>query len=237
MWRLALMVAILMALAATPARAVVILDPADGVELVGFHHTDGDQHWTVPAGVERVTVELTGGIADEEPDAEWGHLYAAFETKGGEVFDIHVGGWGEDTTAGRGGQLLALGAGSASGNANYISPLSIEGDAWMESEPGGASRSDGWARILYRPALVQPPPLDPSAKTASPAPSCTVPRLQGLKPGVARWRLWVAHCGARQVTRRAARRARRGRVVAQSQHPGAALPAGTIVDLVVGRRP
>ena len=64
---------------------------------------------------------------------------------------------------------------------------------------------------------------------------CVVPRLRGLRVAAARAALARSECRTGRVSRVAAGRARRGRVVRQSLRPGARPPFPSRVRLVVGR--
>jgi beta-lactam-binding protein with PASTA domain len=63
-----------------------------------------------------------------------------------------------------------------------------------------------------------------------------VPRLIGLRLGVAKRRIRRARCRVGTVRRVRTRRALRGRVVGQSPRPGAIRRVGFRVNLRVGRR-
>jgi beta-lactam-binding protein with PASTA domain len=63
-----------------------------------------------------------------------------------------------------------------------------------------------------------------------------VPRLIGLRLGVARQRIRRANCRVGTVRRVRTRRSLRGRVVGQSPRPGAVRRVGFPVNLRVGRR-
>jgi len=65
---------------------------------------------------------------------------------------------------------------------------------------------------------------------------CTVPRLVGKQLGAAKRALVASRCRVGTVRSVSASASKRGRVVAQSRRAGRTLPAGTKVDLVVGRR-
>ena len=64
---------------------------------------------------------------------------------------------------------------------------------------------------------------------------CVVPRLRGLRVAAARAALARSECRTGRVSRVAAGRARRGRVVRQSLSPGARPRFPSRVRLVVGR--
>ena len=76
-----------------------------------------------------------------------------------------------------------------------------------------------------------------AAPKAAPV-QCTVPKLVGLTLAKARTKLTKAHCKLGTVTRRTTRRATRvGKVLTQSRKAGTKRPAGTKVNVTVGRRP
>jgi PASTA domain/Regulator of chromosome condensation (RCC1) repeat len=72
----------------------------------------------------------------------------------------------------------------------------------------------------------------------APAP-CRVPKVTGKRLAAARAALVRSHCRAGNVRRAYSRRKAKGIVLAQSRRPGAVLPPGSKVDLVVskGRKP
>jgi dipeptidyl aminopeptidase/acylaminoacyl peptidase len=80
--------------------------------------------------------------------------------------------------------------------------------------------------------------LDPNWQALPPPPPprvrCVVPRVIGKRLPAARAQIGRAHCRVGRVRRARSRRV--GRVIAQSPGPGAKRPAGTRVNLVVGRR-
>ena len=83
------------------------------------------------------------------------------------------------------------------------------------------------------PPIPPPPPPDPPPPPQPPQ-RCVVPRVVGLRLGTARKRIRRAHCRVGRVRRAYSRRV--GRVLAQSPRAGARRPAGTRVNLLVGRR-
>ena len=80
-------------------------------------------------------------------------------------------------------------------------------------------------------ALVQPDAVVLYRVTADPG--CTVPRLFGKTLQAARASLTTARCRLGRVTRRRARHARRGRVIAQSPPAGSHRPRGAKVKAVL----
>ena len=80
-------------------------------------------------------------------------------------------------------------------------------------------------------AYVQPDAVVLYRVTADPG--CTVPRLLGKTLHAARASLKAAHCRLGRVTRRRARHARRGRVIAQSPPAGSHRTEGAKVKAVL----
>ncbi len=64
---------------------------------------------------------------------------------------------------------------------------------------------------------------------------CLVPNVRGQMVKKARGRLARARCSLGRVTRAYSGRVRRGRIIKQSRRPGARLPVGTRVNVVVSR--
>jgi Domain of unknown function DUF11/PASTA domain len=92
-------------------------------------------------------------------------------------------------------------------------------------------------------ATVSGPRQDPSQannsttqQTTVQAP-CVVPNVRGKLLPVAKQAIARSHCTTGKITRRYSRRVRRGRVVSQAPAPGARLPNGDPVSLVVSRGP
>jgi beta-lactam-binding protein with PASTA domain len=66
---------------------------------------------------------------------------------------------------------------------------------------------------------------------------CVVPNLKGKTVAQARRLLAAGRCALGRVTRAHSRLARAGRIVKQSRRPGARLPRGSKVSVVVSRGP
>ena len=85
--------------------------------------------------------------------------------------------------------------------------------------------TNGFTDVFLRDTTLNPPPLT----------QCVVPRVIGLRLAAARKRITRANCRLGRVRRvRSPRRA--GRVIAQGPRARTTHPAGTRVNLVVGRR-
>ena len=76
---------------------------------------------------------------------------------------------------------------------------------------------------------------DVSQTFAIAKPVCSVPRLTGKRLAAAKLALAQNRCRTGKVTYKSSRTASKGRVISQSRRPGRSLPAGTKIDLVVGR--
>jgi Subtilase family/PASTA domain len=89
---------------------------------------------------------------------------------------------------------------------------------------------------------AHPPPAPPPPSPAAPPPPvivrCVVPNVRGKTLRTARATLTRRRCRLGRVTRRYSAKVRLGRIVRQSRRPGARLPRGTRVSVVVsgGRR-
>jgi hypothetical protein len=66
-------------------------------------------------------------------------------------------------------------------------------------------------------------------------PVCSVPRLTGKRLAAAKLALAQNRCRTGKVTHKSSRRTQKGRVISQSRRAGRSLPAGTKIDLVLGR--
>jgi serine protease AprX len=84
-----------------------------------------------------------------------------------------------------------------------------------------------------------PPPTPPPATPPPPRPPavvrCVVPNVKGKTVRTARTTLTRRRCRLGRVTRTYSARVRTGRIVRQSRRPGARLPRGTHVNVVVSR--
>jgi subtilisin family serine protease len=86
------------------------------------------------------------------------------------------------------------------------------------------------------PPSPQPPPPPPSLPVRPPAlVRCVVPNVQGKTLRAARTALTRRRCRLGRVTRAYSARVRRGKIIRQSRRPGARLPRGTRVNVVVSR--
>jgi hypothetical protein len=91
-----------------------------------------------------------------------------------------------------------------------------------------------------------PPPPTPGGRApaptsrtpdTTPATSCRVPSVKGLRPAAARRRLRTAHCAVGRTRYRRAGRLLRGRVVGTIPRRGTRLARGRKVSLIIGRAP
>ena len=80
------------------------------------------------------------------------------------------------------------------------------------------------------PPVAPPPPPPPPAVRR-----CLVPNVKGKTVARARTMLRSGRCALGRVTRRYSGRVRRGKVISQSRRPGARLPRGTRVNVIVSR--
>jgi Calx-beta domain/PASTA domain len=81
--------------------------------------------------------------------------------------------------------------------------------------------------IIDDDAASQPPP--------QPRPRCVVPNVRGKTVTQARRTLSARKCALGRVTRAYSQKVRRGRIISQRRRPGARLPRGTRVNVVVSR--
>ena len=80
------------------------------------------------------------------------------------------------------------------------------------------------------------PSTTAQSPTATTPRACVVPRLHGLTLATAKRRLAAANCRLGRVAHRRARRASRGRVIAQRLRPRAHMPVGARVGVTLGKR-
>ena len=86
------------------------------------------------------------------------------------------------------------------------------------------------------PPPPQPPPPQPPPPVARPAVvRCVVPNVKGKTVAQARRLLASKRCGLGRVRHAYSAKIKRGRVISQSRRPGARLPRGTRVGVVVSR--
>jgi hypothetical protein len=91
---------------------------------------------------------------------------------------------------------------------------------------GAAAGPDATFTTVAEPAPPPPPP---------PPAVCRVPNVRGKTLVAARRALLARHCRAGRISRKYSRAIPRSRVMSQSRRPGARLPKGTAVNLVVSR--
>jgi uncharacterized repeat protein (TIGR01451 family) len=68
-------------------------------------------------------------------------------------------------------------------------------------------------------------------------PKCKVPKGVGLTLAKAKSRIRRAHCGVGKISKKFSSRKKKGRVLSQKPRPGKTLPAGSKVNLTVGKGP
>lgn len=203
--------------------------------------------WTVPEEAAETTRFIVYGADDAGEGAAGGYVDARLDLIPGSELTLEVGGEGEASVIRLGEEQLIVAGGGNGIEPNFVTPDAFEVAA---EEPGAPASSwaDGYIYVEWTywyegedpgdPPLPEDPPRPENPLPSStPAATCVVPRLKGLRPKAARKALAQAGCAFGDLTRRAARRGRRGRVVRQAPAPGANLPPGSVVDVVVGRRP
>jgi hypothetical protein len=229
----------------------VIVDIFDSERTI-FAHTGSVQEWTVPEDVDSVIFDLLGGEGKSgEPR---GHILVGFEVTAGEIFDLSVGGHGEDTTLVRGASFdVAVAAGGDTERPNYLPWTASPAEEFWEGGGEESEPGNGYAIVHYwpsenstdLPSVDQPSAaghrieLEQSALEArqGSTPACIVPRLTNKTPRVARKVLRRSNCTLSDINRRPARKWRRGQIVSQSPRPGTVASANAGVVLVVGASP
>jgi hypothetical protein len=85
--------------------------------------------------------------------------------------------------------------------------------------------------------IYQPPPAPPIPPVPTPAVTCKVPRLKGLKLRTAELRLRHAHCRVGKISHVHSRHIAKSRVVSTSPRARRERPAGSKVELFVSEGP
>lgn len=209
--------------------------------------------WTVPPEPTSVRFRVFGA-GYPASEVAGGRVEATFEVSPGTELTLEMGGAGEASSVRLDDSPLLVAGGSNGIEPNYVAPSATDVET---EEPGGTEAypwSEGWIDIewtyFYEGGSEEPPedppgqPLeadpalpDPPQPPVPAAADCVVPSLKGLRPIAARKALARANCALGQVTRRPARRNRRGHIVRQSPAPGTSMAPGSTVVIVVGRRP
>jgi hypothetical protein len=101
--------------------------------------------------------------------------------------------------------------------------------AFSRTVPAGQTISQG------QPEGTLLPPGSAVDFVVSRGVACNVPNLRGTKLAAARTSIKKARCSVGKVTRKRSAQAAKGKVLSQRPRPGAALPSGTKVSLVVGK--
>jgi hypothetical protein len=89
-------------------------------------------------------------------------------------------------------------------------------------------------QFTYQAPSTSAPSPSPSPISA-PAPNCTVPKLQGKNLKASKRKLRTADCVLGKVTKKKGANAKTGKVVGQSKKPGTVLPAGTVLNVTLGK--
>jgi hypothetical protein len=82
------------------------------------------------------------------------------------------------------------------------------------------------------PEQTSPPTPAP---TGPPTPTCTVPKLNGRSLKSSKVKIRSADCKVGKVMRKPGAKASTGKVVGQNKKPGTVLPAGTVVNVTLGK--
>jgi hypothetical protein len=88
------------------------------------------------------------------------------------------------------------------------------------------------SRSFTVPNLTPPPP----AGSSTPILKCVVPKLSGKTLSAAKKALTKANCKLGKVKKKTIKKGKAGRVLKQSRKKNAVYPAGTKVDLTIGKR-
>lgn len=218
-----------------PASAVcshMIGDPAPGywgsAGGIFCGYEDGTPvSWIVPTGIDEAVFGARG--ADDATEGRGGSVRGTLAVTPGQTYSLEPGGDGNASVVSLDGAPLLVAAGGNGTVANYVTPAASR----VESQAAGAAITPAADGVTY----VNDGEASASWSTITKEPSrCIVPQLRGMRPTAAREQLTGASCTVGTVKRRPARRSKWGRITNQWPAADTELPAGSAVDLRVGRR-
>jgi hypothetical protein len=226
--------------------AITFSTPPSGFVLAGNQELEEHQVLHIPAGgsTQLTYVYSTGytlagveALAQAAQDRLRAAVAITFPANGATVSTPSTTVTG---TASAGAGIASL---IVAGQAVSVAP----GGAWTATVPLGpgsntiaATLTDGFGATAEAQVTMvyQPPPAPASPSAApvlppTPAVTCKVPRLKGLKLPTAGGRLRQAHCRVGRIVHVRSRQVDQGRVVRTSAPAGRDLPAGSKVALFV----
>jgi uncharacterized repeat protein (TIGR01451 family) len=110
----------------------------------------------------------------------------------------------------------------------------------LTEAPSSSSKFAGWSGDCSGTATtcVLSMTADHSVTaTFAKKPKCKVPKVVGLTLAKAKAKIRKAHCGVGKIKKKVSSRKKKGRVLSQKPKPGKTLPAGSKVNLTVGKGP
>jgi uncharacterized repeat protein (TIGR01451 family) len=110
----------------------------------------------------------------------------------------------------------------------------------LTEAPSSSSKFAGWSGDCSGTATtcVLSMTADHSVTaTFAKKPKCKVPKVVGLTLAKAKAKIRKAHCGVGKIKKKVSSRKKKGRVLTQKPKPGKTLPAGSKVNLTVGKGP
>jgi uncharacterized repeat protein (TIGR01451 family) len=110
----------------------------------------------------------------------------------------------------------------------------------LTEAPSSSSKFAGWSGDCSGTATtcVLSMTADHSVTaTFAKKPKCKVPKVVGLTLAKAKAKIRKAHCGVGKIKKKVSSRKKKGRVLLQKPKPGKTLPAGSKVNLTVGKGP
>jgi uncharacterized repeat protein (TIGR01451 family) len=105
----------------------------------------------------------------------------------------------------------------------------------LTAKPTATSVFSGWGGACTGKSTCSLSMTTDRAATATFRAKCVVPKLLGLTLKKAKARIKRAHCTVGKITRKASRKSKRGKVLAQKPRPGKRLAPGAKVNVTVGR--
>jgi alpha-tubulin suppressor-like RCC1 family protein len=181
---------------------------------------------------------LSGGV---QSIATGGYHICALTTAGGvKCWGRNADGQlGDGTTTDRSSPVdvsgLSSGVKAIAAGSSHTCALMSGGEVkcWGRNSYGQLGDGTTTTRLTPVPVVwvAQPPPPPP------PPPRCTVPKVKGKTLGAAKAAIAAGHCRTGSVRRAYSKTTKRGRVISEKPAPGATLPRGSKVNLVVSRGP